>query len=135
MKPIEGPIAAMDVDKQEIVQITDRGRAIPVPKETNTDYLYKTRSPFPDLSSKTNPMSMEQRKGPSFTVENGHTVKWPNRVFHLQPDIGAEMIISKAKIRAENNKYRSVMYKSFASKLDLEIWQETMKRFSKMEPG
>ncbi|KAD6453465.1 hypothetical protein R6Q59_015350 [Mikania micrantha] len=117
MRPIEGLTATVDVDKREIVEITDTGRDIPIPKETNTNYLYKTRSPFPDTTPETNPMSMEQRKGPSFTVENEHTVKWANWVFHLKPDIRAGMIISQAKIRGENGEYRSVMYKGFASEV------------------
>ncbi|KAI7754197.1 hypothetical protein M8C21_019722 [Ambrosia artemisiifolia] len=116
MRPIEGLTATVDVDKREVVKITDTGRDIPIPKETNTDYLYKTQSQFP-YNSETNPMSMEQPKGPSFTVENGHTVKWANWVFHIKPDIRAGMIISQAMIRAENGEYRSVMYKGFASEV------------------
>ncbi|KAJ0716395.1 putative primary-amine oxidase [Helianthus annuus] len=117
MRPIEGLTATVDVDKREVVKITDTGRSIPIPKETNTDYLYSTRSQFPDVNPETNPMSMEQPKGPSFTVENGHIVKWADWVFHIRPDIRAGMIISQAMIRAENGEYRSVMYKGFASEV------------------
>ncbi|KAM0069843.1 putative primary-amine oxidase [Helianthus debilis subsp. tardiflorus] len=117
MRPIEGLRVTIDVDKREIVKIIDTGRDIPIPKETNTDYRYTTQSPFSDMTLKTNPISMEQPKGPSFTVENGHTVKWANWVFHIKPDIRAGMIISRAMVRAENGEYRSVMYKGFASEL------------------
>ncbi|KAL8210113.1 hypothetical protein R6Q57_006845 [Mikania cordata] len=117
MRPIEGLTVTVDVDKQEIVKITDTGRDIPLPKGTNTDYRYTTQSPFSEVSPETNPMSMEQPEGPSFTVENGHTVKWANWVFHLKPDIRAGMIISQAMVRGENGEYRSVMYKGFASEL------------------
>ncbi|KAI3703412.1 hypothetical protein L1987_73464 [Smallanthus sonchifolius] len=117
MRPIEGLTVTVDVDKREIVKLTDTGRHIPIPKETNTDYLYATTSQFSDMTPETNPMSMEQPKGPSFTVENGHTVKWANWVFHLKPDIRAGMIISQAVVQAENGEYRSVMYKGFASEV------------------
>lgn len=117
MRPIEGLTVTVDIDRKEIVKITDTGRGIPIPKATNTDYRYTTSSPFSEMTPLTNPMSMEQPKGPSFTVENGHIVKWANWVFHLKPDVRAGMIISQAKIRAENGEYRSVMYKGFASEL------------------
>ncbi|KAK9068007.1 hypothetical protein SSX86_012118 [Deinandra increscens subsp. villosa] len=117
MRPIEGLTVTVDVDKRAIVKLTDTGRKIPVPKETNTDYRYDTQNPSSDLNPETNPMSMEQPKGPSFTIENGHIVKWANWVFHIRPDIRAGMIISQAKVRAENGEYRSVMYKGFASEL------------------
>ncbi|KAJ0482824.1 putative primary-amine oxidase [Helianthus annuus] len=117
MRPIEGLRVTVDVDKREIVKITDTGRDIPIPEETNTDYRYTTRSPFSDMTPETNPMSMEQLKGPSFTVENGHTVKWANWVFHIKPDVRAGIIVSQAMVRAENGEYRSVMYKGFASEL------------------
>ncbi|KAD6453467.1 hypothetical protein E3N88_08172 [Mikania micrantha] len=117
MRPIEGLIVTVDVDKQEIVKLTDTGRDIPLPKGTKTDYRYTTQSPFSEVSPGTNPMSMEQSEGPSFTVENGHIVKWANWVFHLKPDIRAGMIISQAMVQGENGVYRSVMYKGFASEL------------------
>ncbi|XP_076914970.1 amine oxidase [copper-containing] gamma 2-like [Bidens hawaiensis] len=117
MRPIEGLTVTVDVDKREVVKLTNTGRDIPVPKETNTDYRYTTQSPFSSVGPETNPMSMEQPKGSSFTVENGHIVKWANWVFHLKPDIRAGMIISQAMVRDENGEYRSVMYKGFASEL------------------
>ncbi|XP_071685906.1 amine oxidase [copper-containing] gamma 2-like [Rutidosis leptorrhynchoides] len=119
MRPIEGLVVTVDVDKKKIIKITDNGRGIPIPKAINTDYRYTTNSPFPDMTAQVNPnpMSLEQPKGPSFTVENGHIVKWANWVFHIKHDIRAGMIISQAMIRAENGEYRSVMYKGFASEL------------------
>ncbi|KAK1419073.1 hypothetical protein QVD17_28230 [Tagetes erecta] len=50
MRPIEGLTVIVDVDKREIVKITDTGRDIPIPKETNTDYLYTTKNQFPDIT-------------------------------------------------------------------------------------
>ncbi|MED6108862.1 hypothetical protein PIB30_028182 [Stylosanthes scabra] len=65
-----------------------------------------------------NPISMEQPKGPSFTVEDGHLVKWANWEFHLKADARAGIIISEAKVRdPETSELRSVMYKGFTSEL------------------
>ncbi|CAH1453726.1 unnamed protein product [Lactuca virosa] len=116
MRPIEGLTITVDIDKKEVIKITDTGRGIPIPKAAHTDYTYTTKSPFYDMDPMTNPMSMEQPKGTSFTI-NGDTVKWANWVFHLKPDIRAGMIISQAMIQAEDGEYRSVMYKGFASEL------------------
>lgn len=113
MRPIEGLTITVDIDKKKVIKITDTGRGIPIPKATHTDYTYTTKSPMDPM---TNPMSMEQPKGPSFTI-NGHIVKWANWVFHLKPDIRAGMIISQAMIQVEDGEYRSVMYKGFASEL------------------
>lgn len=67
---------------------------------------------------KINPISMEQPEGPSFSVEDGHRVKWANWVFHLKPDQRAGMVISRAMVSdPETGVLRSVMYKGFASEL------------------
>lgn len=65
-----------------------------------------------------NPISMEQPKGPSFTVEDRHTVKWANWEFHLKPDARAGVIISQARFRdPDSGELRHVLYKGFTSEL------------------
>lgn len=65
-----------------------------------------------------NPISMEQPKGPSFRVEDGHIVKWANWVFHLKADQRAGMVISRAMVRDPGTgELRSVLYKGFSSEL------------------
>ena len=100
-----------------MVKFTDTGRAIPVPKSANTDYRYTAQDDAPEMEP-LNPISIEQPKGPSFRIEDGHIVKWANWVFHLKPDLRAGMIISQAMVRdSKTGGLRSVLYKGFASEL------------------
>ncbi|XP_065858900.1 amine oxidase [copper-containing] gamma 1-like isoform X2 [Euphorbia lathyris] len=119
MRPLEGLTITVDIDRREVVKFSDTGRDIPVPKATNTDYRYTPgQESGDDPIESINPISMEQPKGPSFRIENGHMVKWGNWVFHLKADQRAGMVISRAMVRdSESGVFRSVMYKGFASEL------------------
>ncbi|KAF2313151.1 hypothetical protein GH714_009514 [Hevea brasiliensis] len=117
MRPLEGLTITVDLDKKEVVEFLDKGRGIPVPKATNTDYRY-TAQDKPLEMEPINPISIEQPKGPSFSIENRHMVKWANWIFHLKADQRAGMIISRAMVRdSETGVLRSVMYKGFSSEL------------------
>ncbi|KAK9103264.1 hypothetical protein Sjap_020518 [Stephania japonica] len=123
MRPIEGLTVTVDVDKKQVVRISNTGRGIPIPKATNTDYKYDSiHNPTSEKGLKNmrpiNPISMVQPKGRSFSVEDGHVVKWANWEFHLRPDHRAGMVISRAKVLdIESGAMRSVMYKGMASEL------------------
>ncbi|KAJ8767602.1 hypothetical protein K2173_018160 [Erythroxylum novogranatense] len=117
MRPVEGLTLTVDIDKKEVVNFTDTGFGIPVPRATYTEYRYEAQDKQPEMEP-INPISLEQPKGPSFTVEDGHIVKWANWVFHLKPDQRAGMVISRATVRdSETGELRSVLYKGFASEL------------------
>ncbi|XVE57742.1 hypothetical protein DITRI_Ditri04bG0114100 [Diplodiscus trichospermus] len=117
MRPIEGFTMTVDLDKMEVMKISDTGRAIPVPKSTNTDYRYTVQEKQPEME-RINPISIEQPKGPSFIVEDGHIVKWANWVFHLKADQRAGLVISQAMVMdSETGELRKVMYKGFSSEL------------------
>ncbi|GMI64028.1 COPPER AMINE OXIDASE1, COPPER AMINE OXIDASE GAMMA 1 [Hibiscus trionum] len=117
MRPIEGLVMTVDLDTLEVLKFSDTGRGIPIPKSTNTDYRYKAHGKEPEMEP-LNPISMEQPKGPSFRVEDGHIVKWANWVFHLKADERAGLVISRAMVRdSENGELRNVMYKGFSSEL------------------
>lgn len=105
------------MDTKEVLEISDNGRNIPIPKAANTDYRFSTLNEKQQIKL-VNPISLEQPKGPSFTVEDNHWVKWANWEFHLKPDPRAGVIISRAVVREpETGKVRNVMYKGFTSEL------------------
>lgn len=117
MRPIEGLVIIVDIDNRKIVKVLDSGRGIPVPKAKNTDYRYQAQNRPPKMQP-LNPISIEQPQGPSFTIEDGHIVRWANWIFHLKADQRAGMVICKAMVQdSETGEFRSVMYKGFASEL------------------
>ncbi|GMH09499.1 hypothetical protein Nepgr_011340 [Nepenthes gracilis] len=117
MRPIEGLTVLVDMDTHQVVEIVDQGRNIPIPKAANTEYRYSAGNVHREVKL-INPISLEQPKGPSFTVENGHTIKWANWEFHLKPDSRAGVIISRAMVRnPESGEMRSVLYKGMTSEL------------------
>lgn len=116
MKPIEGVTALVDMDRKEVVAISDDGQNIPVASGANTDYRYSIQKLNGELRL-LNPISLEQPQGPSFSVD-GHLVKWANWEFHLRPDPRAGTIVSQVKVRdPDTSKLRNVMYKGFTSEL------------------
>jgi primary-amine oxidase len=117
MRPIEGLTVLVDLDTKEVVEITDKGSNIPIPKAANTDYRYSAQE-LHQVMNLLNPISIEQPKGPSFKIEDEHLVKWANWEFHLKPDARAGVIISWAKVRdPDTGELRDVMYKGFSSEL------------------
>ncbi|GAB2274109.1 hypothetical protein Dimus_008880 [Dionaea muscipula] len=123
MRPIEGLTVLVDMDTREVVNVVDQGKNIPIPKAANTDYRYSAQRKIDRhdqkyLKLRINPISLEQAKGPSFTVENDHIVKWANWEFHLKPDPRAGVIISQVKVRdPDSGELRNVMYKGMTSEL------------------
>uniref|UniRef100_A0A2P2JXD7 Amine oxidase n=1 Tax=Rhizophora mucronata TaxID=61149 RepID=A0A2P2JXD7_RHIMU len=116
MRPIEGLTVLVDMDSKDVVEISDKGRNIPLPKADNTDYRYSALKV--SETKMVNPISIEQPKGPSFAVEDEHFVKWANWEFHLKPDPRAGVIISRARVRdPDSGEIRNVMYKGFTSEL------------------
>jgi len=117
MKPVEGVTALVDMDRKEVLAISDNGQNIPVANGSNTDYRYSIQKQLNEELRLVNPISLEQPKGPSFIVE-GHLVKWANWEFHLRPDPRAGTILSQVKVwDPDRSVLRNVMYKGFASEL------------------
>nr|CAD1843600.1 unnamed protein product [Ananas comosus var. bracteatus] len=121
MRPIEGLTVLLDLDTKEVLRISDRGSAIPIPAAANTDYRYDSRTAQTKKNKRVrpvNPMSMEQPAGPSFEVENGHQVKWAGWDFHIKADARAGIVVSGVGIvDPESGERREVMYKGMASEL------------------
>ncbi|KAJ8650064.1 hypothetical protein MRB53_003087 [Persea americana] len=117
MRPIEGLTLTVDVDQKKVVHLSNTGSDIPIPEAQNTDYRQVAQND-PLQMLPINPISMEQPKGPSFRVENGHLIKWANWEFHLKPDPRAGVVVSRAMVRdSETGRMRSVMYKGMVSEL------------------
>ncbi|XP_074264896.1 amine oxidase [copper-containing] gamma 1-like [Silene latifolia] len=117
MRPIEGLTVLVDLDTNEVIEITDHGKEIPIPKAANTDYRLSAQTDTHKKIKPVNPISLEQPRGPSFTIE-GHMVKWANWEFHLKPDPRAGVIISRAMVwDPDSGELRSVMYKGMSSEL------------------
>ncbi|KAL8539654.1 hypothetical protein ACS0TY_001316 [Phlomoides rotata] len=116
MRPIEGIVVVTDLDTNEVVEIVDTGKHIPIAKAEGTDYRLEAQNgPIFKLAS---PVSMEQPNGPNFVIENEHLVKWANWEFHLKPDPRAGVMVSQARVRdTENGEMRNVLYKGFSSEL------------------
>ncbi|XP_057519378.1 amine oxidase [copper-containing] gamma 2-like [Amaranthus tricolor] len=117
MRPIEGLTVIVDMDTNEVVEISDNGKDIPIPNALDTDYRFLAQKNLHKIKPM-NPISIEQPKGPSFNIENRHMVKWANWEFHLKPDPRAGVIISQAKFRdPDTRELRNVMYKGMTSEL------------------
>ena len=104
------------MDTKEVIHIVDQGKNVPIPKAANTDYRFSALNT--QQMRLTNPISIEQPKGPSFVIEDGHCVKWANWEFHLKADSRAGMVISRAMVLDPGTgELRNVMYKGFTSEL------------------
>ncbi|XP_048501204.1 amine oxidase [copper-containing] gamma 1 [Beta vulgaris subsp. vulgaris] len=118
MRTIEGLTVIVDLDTNQGVEVSDIGRHIPIPKDTNTDYRFSAQNNTHTKTNPINPIFMEQPKGPSFTVKNDHLIKWVNWEFHIKHDPRAGMIISRAMFEdPDSGEFRSVMYKGMVSEI------------------
>ncbi|MCD7471659.1 hypothetical protein HAX54_012253 [Datura stramonium] len=118
MRPIEGLTVLLDLDTQQVIEISDEGKNIPIPKAANTDYRFSSTQKNTHKINLLKPISIEQPNGPSFTIEDSHQVKWANWEFHLKPDPRAGVVISQVMVQdPDTGKMRNVMYKGFTSEL------------------
>lgn len=67
MRPIEGLTLTVDIDRRQVIKVSDTGKGIPVPRSAGTDYRY-TEGSRPAEMDPINPISIEQPKGPSFRL-------------------------------------------------------------------
>ncbi|KAG0462097.1 hypothetical protein HPP92_020573 [Vanilla planifolia] len=117
MRPIEGLTVLVDMDTKQVIEISDEGRDIPIPKSDGTDYRFEAagKNVFPKPLK---PISIEQPEGPSFEVLGRHRVRWAGWDFHLKADARAGLIISAAGVvDPDTRKRRRCFYKGFTSEL------------------
>ncbi|GAB4857021.1 hypothetical protein Ancab_014933 [Ancistrocladus abbreviatus] len=119
-RPVEG-LTVVDMDTHQVVEIVDRGKNIPIiSQRLPTEIVISQPQRVHQQMNLINPISLEQPTGPSFTVENGHLVKWANWEFNLKPDLRPRVIIAQAMIQdPDSRELRSVIYKGMTSELSV----------------
>ncbi|CAN0856734.1 Amine oxidase [copper-containing] alpha 3, peroxisomal [Linum grandiflorum] len=114
MRPIEGIIVTVDLDRMKIIGYRDRA-IVPVPKADGTDY--RGSQQIPPFGPSVNRVNFVQPNGPSFRID-GHRIRWANWDFHLGFDMRAGPIVSTASIfDVEKQRFRRVLYRGFVSEL------------------
>ncbi|KAG5588228.1 hypothetical protein H5410_048662 [Solanum commersonii] len=94
MRPIEGITIIVLIDQMTIASYIDR-LIVPVPKANGTDYM---GSKLQRSSHESNSIKIVQPDGPSFTLDDGNTVRWGDWKFHVAYDMRAGIIISLASM-------------------------------------
>ncbi|KAM7525630.1 hypothetical protein LguiA_015532 [Lonicera macranthoides] len=97
MRPIKGLTLTVDIDKRQVIKVSDIGKGISVPRFAGTDYRYTEGSRSTEMDS-INPILIEQSKGQKLGTLGVSLVR-------LQ--------VRDSEIGLKNN----VMYKGFALKL------------------
>lgn len=109
-RPIEGLIAVVDHDTQQLVKLIDTG-VVPIPKapiDLDEDSVGKRREP-------PKPIAMVQSHGVNFKVR-GHVVTWDKWQFHVRIDPRLGLVISMVSYN-DQDKMRSILYQGSVSEL------------------
>ena len=109
--PIEGVITLVDLDKREVVRITDTG-TVPVPRAPAG---LDEGSVKGGLRDPPHAISIVQPQGPSFKV-NGHVVTWQKWQFHFRIDPRLGPVVSLVRYN-DDGRLRSILYQGSLSEL------------------
>jgi len=110
VRRVEGLIVVLDIDKEQILEITDDS-TVPVP-DTTADLDDATIGPLRVFPS---PIEIRQPLGPGFKLD-GHVVSWDQWRFHLRPDARVGTIISTVTWR-DGDRERPVLYEGHLSEI------------------
>ncbi len=108
-KPIEGLFATVDLDRGEVLDVTDLG-VVPIPggnSELDPASIGAQRSVKPILQSAPG--------GSNFTLD-GSMVRWQNWSFHLRWEIREGVVVSLVRYQ-DGDRSRSVMYQGHLSEI------------------
>ncbi len=97
-KPIDGLMAYVDHDLNQVVQIEDIG-AWPIPTETH-NFHGDPDDPRPDLK----PIEVTQPAGVSFTVTDGNELSWQNFRFRVLMDPTSGLVIRDVTYRDRSHR-------------------------------
>jgi primary-amine oxidase len=108
--PIERLYAAVDLHKNEVVDVYDNGQVPLSPSNQNFG-----EADAGALRDHRTPTVVAQPDGASFTID-GHEVKWGKWTFHVRIDPRAGVVISLARWQ-DGNGPRSVLYQGHLSEM------------------
>ena len=107
--PIEGLFATYDLDRNEILEVTDLG-VVPVPRgnsELDAASIGKQRE--------TKPVLFSAPEGSNIQIEDSF-VHWQNWSFHMRWEIREGVVVSLVKYK-DGNETRSVLYQGHLSEI------------------
>ncbi|XP_022138388.1 primary amine oxidase-like [Momordica charantia] len=114
VRPVEGIETVVDLDRMVVTEFKDL-RVCVMPKVDGTDY--RSSGMRPPYVAETNPITVQQPKGPSFVIR-GHTLSWANWDLHVGFDMRVGIVISSASIYdLDQRKKRQVLYQGHISEL------------------
>jgi primary-amine oxidase len=108
-KPIEGLFATVDVDRGEVLAVTDLG-VVPIPggdSELDPGSIGSQRS--------VKPLAQTAAEGGNITLD-GSLVRWQNWSFHLRWDIREGVVVSLVHYQ-DGKRSRSVLYQGHLSEI------------------
>ncbi len=108
---IEGLVAVVDLESEEVLRIVDEGAGrIPA---VETDF----REALGEEREMPGPIEIRQPQGPGFEID-GYQVSWQNWSFHLRPDQRTGMVLSLVNYRqSPEAEPRSVLYQGHLSEI------------------
>ena len=108
-KPIEGLIATVDLDRHEVLDVTDLG-VVPIPGGNSE---LDPASTGPQRSAK--PIVQTATEGSNFTLD-GSMVRWQNWSFHVRWDIREGVVVSLVRYR-DGDRQRSMLYQGHLAEI------------------
>ncbi len=107
--PIEGLFATLDLDRGEVLEVTDLG-VVPVPGG-NSELDPASIGPQRDV----NPVLQSTPQGSNITVD-GSIVRWQKWSFHIRWDIREGVVVSLVNYK-EGDQIRSILYQGHLSEI------------------
>jgi hypothetical protein len=107
--PIEGLFATVDLDRGEVLEVTDLG-VVPIPRGNSELDPAST-----GVRGNTRPIVQSAPEGSNITVD-GSMVRWQNWSFHLRWDLREGVVVSLVNYQ-DGDRSRSVLYQGHLSEI------------------
>lgn len=108
--PVDGLIALVDLNRQEILRIDDHG-VVPIPMESG-DFVSDAVGP---LREDIAPLEIVQPQGPGFTVD-GNGVRWQRWELHVGFTSREGLVLSQVGYH-DQGRFRSILYRASLSEM------------------